>query len=817
MKILEISINNIRGIKHLKLIPNGENIVILGPNGAGKSAIVDAIDFLLTGKITRLTGAGTKGITMKKHGKHIDSKIVESFVEASIKIGGIDDVIDIKRNMSTPNQLEIDKQYAEQVEKIRGFAVQGHHVLMRRNVLKFIMAEASTRATEIQSLLNLSHIEEIRKCLVKVRKHKQDNEAKSESTLNRDKDALRNTAKLTEFNEVKLLEVINTNRSVFGGDKVKKLDHNTIMQGIKSLHDFRKENRINIDELERNIKNLRNIMTGSDNQLLVKHDEELRELLLELRTDTDLLKSYNKSELIKSGIDLIDESGSCPLCDTPWNEGELEDYLQTKLKSIIKSDIIKSQINLKRKTILSIVDGANSCLNSIQSIVSKGSAVGDLDVLTRWLKELTILHVALEKPLEMEYESGISVEKVKRLAAPSDSLVDIESILQSCLAKYPKLTPDQSAWELLLTLKENLKQYDNSLERNLKDHNIARISIQIYDKFIESRDEVLTSLYNDIRGRFVALYREVHGNDENKFGAIIKPDDAGILFNVEFYGRGYHSPQALHSEGHQDSMGVCLFLALTEKLAGGLLDLIVLDDVMMSVDSGHRRLLASVIKESFAEKQFVITTHDQIWANQLVKLGVIKNKNLVAFYNWSVDMGPQTELGVDVWDLIQKRLHKNDIQGAASELRRGLEDCFVHLCESLGAKLIFNFQLKYDLGDVLPAACGKYKKLLKRAKDSAQKNTRKDDFEMFDRIEKEFSSCFIKCQIEQWAINPNVHYTNWGNFTSEDFMPVVNAFKELCNQFFCKKCNGMISVLFANKLPHVIHCGCGEVNWHVQN
>jgi len=59
MKIHELEIHNLRGIKHLKLVTNGENFAVTGPNGAGKSAVVDSIDFLLTGKIQRLTGKGT--------------------------------------------------------------------------------------------------------------------------------------------------------------------------------------------------------------------------------------------------------------------------------------------------------------------------------------------------------------------------------------------------------------------------------------------------------------------------------------------------------------------------------------------------------------------------------------------------------------------------------------------------------------------------------------------------------------------------------------------------------------------------------------
>jgi len=68
MKILKLEIKNVRGIPDLTIEPNGKSFVVYGPNGSGKSAVVDALDFLLTGKIARLIGEGTEGISLKEHG-----------------------------------------------------------------------------------------------------------------------------------------------------------------------------------------------------------------------------------------------------------------------------------------------------------------------------------------------------------------------------------------------------------------------------------------------------------------------------------------------------------------------------------------------------------------------------------------------------------------------------------------------------------------------------------------------------------------------------------------------------------------------------
>ena len=91
MKIIELKIRNVRGIKELLLQPNAENFVVWGTNGTGKSAVVDAIDFLLTGKIKRLMGTGTKGITLEEHGSHIDcDDPAQAYVRAKVQLNGSD-------------------------------------------------------------------------------------------------------------------------------------------------------------------------------------------------------------------------------------------------------------------------------------------------------------------------------------------------------------------------------------------------------------------------------------------------------------------------------------------------------------------------------------------------------------------------------------------------------------------------------------------------------------------------------------------------------------------------------------------------------
>src|SRR3990167_1471339 len=147
MRLIELEIKNIRGIKDLTLEPNGENFLVWGPNGSGKSGVVDAIDFLLTGDISRLTGVGTGDITLNRHGKHIDNDdLRNSRVRAVVELPFSHEQVELVRRMDRTGVLEFPEHHKQEIEKILSCAIRGQHVLTRREILKYITSESKTRA-----------------------------------------------------------------------------------------------------------------------------------------------------------------------------------------------------------------------------------------------------------------------------------------------------------------------------------------------------------------------------------------------------------------------------------------------------------------------------------------------------------------------------------------------------------------------------------------------------------------------------------------------------------------------------------------------
>ena len=819
MRVLELEIHNVRGIPYALLKPSGKNFVIWGPNGSGKSAVVDAIDFLLTGRISRLTGKGTGAITLNRHGPHIDHKPEEATVRAVVQLPGLKCPVEIRRCIADPNTLEClecDENMRQHLELVMMLAKRGQHVLTRRDILRYITAEASTRAQEIQELLNITEIKEIRKTLVTVQNNLERDCQDAKRAVETARGAVNATVQETTFIGDIVLQFVNQNRAVLGGQPISTLRPADLKTGLKSPTVVVSDKAVNVTLLERDIQNLHNVTLEQNQADIAKSDKQLRNLIATIRSHPQLLHELPRLELTKLGMTLIDDTGSCPLCDTSWPPGKLREYLEQRLSTAQVASQHQESVTKLSSTIASPV---NNIIASLRNVIGAAQAVDlkdELSLLQYWLGNLEGLSSVLNNALEKYPVPRFGLDQVQRMLAPAEVAPTLSHIHAAVKAKYPEATPEQNAWDTLTRLEENLKGLERAEIVFRSSESSQRRADILFTSFLWARDNVLGKLYDAIRARFVDLYRQLHGIDEGKFEATIKPEKAGLNFEVDFYGRGSHPPHALHSEGHQDSMGFCLYLALAERLTEDLINLVILDDVVMSIDADHRRQVCHLLATSFPTRQFLITTHDKTWANQLRSEGVVDSQGTIEFYNWHIETGPQVNYETDMWERIEEDLQRNDVPSAAARLRRGSEQFFGMVCDNLQAKVTYKVNSLWELGDFLLAAMGQYHKLLKQAKNAAQSWGDEDCFDMLQELDSTVGPIYTRSNAEQWAVNANVHYNNWADFSEKDFRPVVEAFQDLYGLFVCSKCGGMLYLAAAGTEPVAVRCSCGKVDWNLR-
>jgi predicted ATP-binding protein involved in virulence len=380
MKILSLNVSNIRGIKHINLEPKGKNIVVFGPNGTGKSAIVDAIDFLLTGKISRLTGEGAKHLALTAHGCHIDCRenLENTIVIAKIEVDG-EEVI-LERSIKKPSSLKVKpKKYETLIKSYLKIATLGQHVLSRKELLMYITSEAGQRAKKIMSLLNLSGIENLRAIFVYVKNKAKAELQRTESDFNIIKSEITNLLSLVNFSEKASLDKVNELREILKGDKITKLSPEKIKEKLKSRPFETRAEVLTTDQITNTANELRELIQSKDD--IARQIADLTIILEEIMKE-EKLKQCLLYKLYETGISLVDETNVCPLCGRQWEEGDFREYLKNKRKEVEVAEEKQEKINQLSSAIKEKVD----LLKNDIDLLVKAHQQFELDILSK--KEL---------------------------------------------------------------------------------------------------------------------------------------------------------------------------------------------------------------------------------------------------------------------------------------------------------------------------------------------------------------------------------------------------------------------------------------------
>jgi len=150
IRIEKISVHEFRGIRDWTLDLKGQNFAACGPNGTGKSGIVDAIEFALTGSISRLSGSGTGGLSVKEHGPHVDSrnKPQQAFVTLDVVIPSLEGKnATIHRTVKAANAPAITPNDPEVQAAFNNVKLHPEFVLSRRELIRYVLSEPGQRVS----------------------------------------------------------------------------------------------------------------------------------------------------------------------------------------------------------------------------------------------------------------------------------------------------------------------------------------------------------------------------------------------------------------------------------------------------------------------------------------------------------------------------------------------------------------------------------------------------------------------------------------------------------------------------------------------
>jgi recombinational DNA repair ATPase RecF len=716
IKLETAHIEEVRGIRKLDIDFRMEKFAISGPNGSGKSGVIDAIEFGLTGQIGRLTGRGTKGLSVAEHGPHVDkAKFPDAaFVELQVYLTDLGKSVTINRRISAPKKPKITPFDNDVKAVLAEIADHPEIALSRREILRFILVEPTKRAEEIQAILKLDEIGHIRSALYTAQNRLQSAQKTAATQMQSNRDALLLHLQIATLRAADVLEAANKRRVILGLPEIADLTADTKLDaGLAAGAAVPQFNKVSV---LRDLKTLSEAAAGFP-MLAMAEAAAIVADLSRLEADPGLLAALQRRAFIEKGLELVD-GPECPLCDTPWDTDQhLRDHLKVKLAKSeearkVQQDLLKNGTAIAQEII--------RVVNLLAPVQKLAPVEGDTKferLLAEWKANLEDLR---SKLMNVEGLTGLKDRlSGEWVAIPTTFREGLKNLTAKTEAK-----PDQSATidaqTFLTTAQLRLGDYREGMRRNKAAEIALETAKATYTAYCTVMDDELNALYDDVQEDFSSYYRAVNDDDESKFTAKLTPSEGRLDFDVNFYERGLFPPGAYHSEGHQDGMGVCLYLALMKRLFGNRFKFALLDDVVMSVDAGHRYQFCKLLKTQFPDTQFVITTHDRLWAEQMRSAGLVTAKTSLSFHGWTIETGPVVESNKDVWDNIAAELAKGNVGDAAGALRRHLEYVSRHLADQLSANIPFRADANYELGDLLPNVLSALRSLYGKAAEAAQ-------------------------------------------------------------------------------------------------
>lgn len=684
-------------------------------------------------------------------------------------------------------------------------------MLSRREIIKYVLATPGNRAQEVQALLRLGSIEKVRAGLLRIA-----NAAKREldplTTGEREaRENLLRALGISELTKQKVLDAANEKRAVLGlAPLIDLTDSSSLRDGLETPP-AAKPQRIVKAQASSDVSHVKQLIAGLAAAEVAQEIQTARDKVDALIADPAAADAVKRENLYRAGTDLIADD-SCPLCDVTWDPAALRAHVAEKIAHM-------EGIGKKSKEIDAMLTSLGDRLRAVATsvgVVRRYGLQAEPPIPSDSLQQLlSALNEKVSKLSMLARLSEISAV-LETLTSISPAAIETIRAVETYVATLPEPTKLDAAREWLIVAQERLEVLRESRRRLKVGRDRADKARKISEAYTKTSDDVLVALYTTVQEDFTKLYRFINRDDEAAFQAKLTPSMGKLGFDVDFYGRGFFPPGAYHSEGHQDGMGLCLYLALMRRVQGDGFRLAVLDDVLMSVDSGHRREVCALLKREFPSTQFVMTTHDKIWLRHMKAEGLTAGKSAVEFRNWTVDQGPTQWDDRDVWKEIDDALNNNDVRAAAGTLRNYLEFVSAELCHRLRAPVAFRGDAQYQLGELLPAAVKQLRSLFGKGKDAANSWNQQPVVEDLKARDEEFSHLLARTKYDDWQINAAIHFNAWDNLGKGDFTPVSQAFEKLLAAFYCATCKEPLRVSPEREAMESLRCGCNGTNINLQ-
>jgi len=685
-----VEIKSVRGVRLWDIALNGKSLVIYGENGSGKSSVVDALEFLFTGQVRHL--AGTRGLSLSDHCPNVDVGAASMRVTAAFDPGAV----------SVSRALDEEPVIPATLAALWPAAAAGTFILRRSQLLEFIYADPADRFRAIGAIIGLGSLDEVELAFMRARDRLEGGRATQENELRRSRERLAAAADgATQVSDA--LIALNRAASELAIERIPNL---AAVEQISEawLSSARSSDQNQITALQLLARSAEAAQLPHD---LEAHLAEYQQRHSAIFSEREKLNRVNESALLETAERVLaqSESAVCPLCEQPIDLEGIRQRVSARLRVLQELSEEVSDVRRRQQVLSSSLRLLSGRLTELaRHSVNLGDAAR---VISGFQGQCDDAVAAIETTADFSGECNLSAFR-KSISEYERAREEILKYAESEQGKLALSDHDRSILSLVQRARSvtiAAAEIEIDTEKLTAADEAARRANVAYSTFSSTKKEVVRNVYLAIQADIRHFYETLHPDDlHHDFELIVAEGRrASTELRITSFGTRTDDPRAFVSEGHLDSLGLCIFLAFAKGYLGPC-PLLVLDDVVTSIDASHRGRIAQLLLHEFGDRQVVITTHDPIWFEEIRRhqqaYGVEGRFLNIEIQRWTLIEGPVVREYRPKWEAIEAKLNDSDKTGAANDGRQLLEWILYEVAVSAQAKVALKRDGRYVIGDL---------------------------------------------------------------------------------------------------------------------
>ncbi len=434
-------------------------------------------------------------------------------------------------------------------------------------------------------------------------------------------------------------------------------------------------------------------------------------------------------------------------------------------------------------------------------------------IFDEWVLEMENLKVRLRDPIEL---LGLHERLQKNWAGIPNGLrkdiielirsIEFTSVQYKNKKRFDEKNPDEVVEFLKLA-----QEYYQVYLRNVEKLNQAKKEVMrkqnAYTEYCELTDIELNKDCEDIDKYFHFFFRNTVGEDSD-----ISPFDLDVKLHTKagelhIYAGNYDRssfPSASLSEGIQNVMVICLYLAVMKRVNKGDISIILIDDILSLIDEDYQKRIYQLLIDTFPHAQFITAIYESTMRRQIKKIDFPRKE--IQLYGWEIGRGPKTGQKNFWQERLANVLNIYDTRKAAHQLRYHLVGLFYNLAWDY--RLHVNLPIDHLNGfDELKVEFFRsVQRFIEDGLRSVYNSDCKSDYHVVQKFANHYFACVEKLSNDKWQINKAIENGLASQISEQELDQTIITYTNLFNNLWCPRCNSWLDLKNFSTSPSALEC-----------